>query len=94
MARTKITVSGKGYDNGWTVTNSDGIANKPGVSKFSRTTKALAVTLARSLAKKIERRGELAQVVVKNRKGRIQFEWTYPRFSDPRPKPRQKRNRG
>lgn len=39
--------------------------------------KAKAIKTARAQARKIHKAGGLAQVVVKNRKGRVETEWSY-----------------
>lgn len=73
--RVKIVVSGKGYTEGWKVK----VNGKLWETEF---TKADAIEDARDEANRIAFEGGLAQVVVKNRNGRIATEWTYG--ADPR----------
>lgn len=60
----------------WRVTVPDGTV-------WWRRTKAECVTMARDWAKAAANGGQETQLVVKGTNGRIQYEYTYPRKSDP-----------
>lgn len=94
MKRVRVTVtasrlgSTRGYGAGWELHHSDTPLHEVVA------TKAKAIQAGRRVCRRIMRNGGLAQLIVKNRNGRIAYEWTYPRSSDPRPKPGSQRNRG
>lgn len=91
--RVKVTVSGRGYLEGWKI-DIKGIDSNGLLPKKPLATKRQALEAGQKICRKLEDRGIKSSLIAKNRKGKIQWEWSYPKHSDPRPKPGSNKNRG